>query len=759
MRNNLKRFIAFLLLSIMTALLFSACGSQIEKPLETTVIPADEELTYKDFTGKIIGVEVGAISDVVIENDLSATAMYYNGVPEAIQDIRHGRIAGFIWDLSAARAYASLDSSGDFIVVPVPAEYFAGPLGAFSARQDIIDSFNEFLFEIEENGIKAEAQARWLDETPDLETPMPGIPLTGENGSLRIAICGTEIPFTYVGKDNEYKGYSVELALRFAKREGMGVEFFDMDFSGLIPFVNAGKAELGIANVTITEERRKSILFSESVFDETLGLLALRPSAAILSTPEYTDFVGKKFAVKAGTIYDTMASDDFEASETLLFDDYPSIYEAVQRGAADAGMRGYVAARLSLLDSEYSDLEIISLPERFDLPMGAISMDQDMIDGFDAFLEIIKSDGTYDEMLKRWIEEFDPENVPEMPAIPLTGKNGTLTVNTSSDYMPFSFPGRDGYILGFDIEMANRFAAFLGKDIELVDMAFADILPYLMSGKSDIAISYVTITEERKRSVLFTEPYFVDKSAIIYKQGFGTEASVAGPGGGAGFINWIKTGVYRNLVIDNRWKMIVNGLGVTMTIALLAQVFGTVFGCFICFLLLRKNRIANLVGKVYCALVNGTPVVVLLLISYYMVFAGVNISNILVAVAAFTIVTGAVTGQIFKGSVDTVDNVEIEAARSIGFSATKAFLVVTLPQAVRHALPAYMNSFVELVKATAIVGFIAIQDLTRAGDIIRSRTYDAFFPLIFVAIIYLGVTLTCVWIFKKIINKVSGGLA
>ena len=146
-----------------------------------------------------------------------------------------------------------------------------------------------------------------------------------------------------------------------------------------------------------------------------------------------------------------------------------------------------------------------------------------------------------------------------------------------------------------------------------------------------------------------------------------------------------------------------------------------------------------------------------MMITYYIIFGSTKISNILIAIVAFTIVTGAAVAQNLKGAIETVDPVEIEAARSIGFSAFKAFTTVTLPQAVRRAMPAYTNGFVELVKATAIVGYIAIQDLTRAGDIIRSRTYDAYFPLLFVAVIYLIVTAVCVQVFKLIIKKVNGG--
>ncbi|MCL2261176.1 MAG: amino acid ABC transporter permease, partial [Fibromonadales bacterium] len=259
--------------------------------------------------------------------------------------------------------------------------------------------------------------------------------------------------------------------------------------------------------------------------------------------------------------------------------------------------------------------------------------------------------------------------------------------------------------------------------------------------------------EERKKSVLFSESIYDDLLGIItlkQSQDFGTQAK-------SGFAEWVKTGIERNLITDNRWKMILNGLGVTMIISFAAQFFGTIFGGFVCFVLTRKNKFVQWFGNLYCSLIYGTPVVVLLMIAYYIIFGSANISNVFVAIVAFTMIMGAIIAQILKGAIDTIDPVEIEAARSIGFSAFKAFMTVTLPQAVRRALPGYTNAFVELVKATAIVGYIAIQDLTRAGDIIRSRTYDAYFPLLVIAVIYLLVTTISIQLFKLAIKKSNGG--
>jgi polar amino acid transport system substrate-binding protein len=389
--------------------------------------------------------------------------------------------------------------------------------------------------------------------------------------------------------------------------------------------------------------------------------------------------------------------------------------------------------------------------------MGAVSLNQDIINRFNVFLFGLEADGTLADMRYRWLDNV-PDLGSTMPDIPLTGVNGTLRVATSAGSMPFAYMGANNELKGYSIELVRRFAAHEGLDIVFSEMEFGAMLPYVIGGRADIAIADISITEERKLSVLFTDPIYYDLGGIIVLRPGGAAADVPARTGG-GFIEWLRTGIQRNLITDNRWRMVVNGLGVTLNIALFSQLFGTIFGCFICWLLMRKNRLVNWFARFYCGLIHGTPAVVLLMITYYIVFGGTRVSNIIIAVAAFTMIMGASIAQNLKGAIATVDIVEIEAARSIGFSAFRAFMTVTLPQAVRRVLPSYTNGFVELVKMTAIVGFIAIQDLTRAGDIIRSRTFDAYFPLLFVAFIYLIITTICVQVFKFIVKKVNGGVA
>jgi ABC-type amino acid transport system permease subunit len=163
----------------------------------------------------------------------------------------------------------------------------------------------------------------------------------------------------------------------------------------------------------------------------------------------------------------------------------------------------------------------------------------------------------------------------------------------------------------------------------------------------------------------------------------------------------------------------------------------------------------NLVAKLYLTVIRGTPVVLQLLIIMYVVFATVKIDKLLVAVIAFGINSAAYVAEIFRSGIMSIDKGQMEAGRSLGLNYRQTMLRIILPQAVKNVLPALGNEFIVLLKETSIAGYIAVQDLTRAGDIIRSRTYDAFTPLIAVAIIYL----TLVMILSHFVGRLERRLA
>lgn len=197
-----------------------------------------------------------------------------------------------------------------------------------------------------------------------------------------------------------------------------------------------------------------------------------------------------------------------------------------------------------------------------------------------------------------------------------------------------------------------------------------------------------------------------------------------------------------NFISGDRWHYIVDGLGVTLEVTLFSGIVGILIGFLVAIIRSSHDntgrfKLLNLLCKLYLTVIRGTPVVVQLLIIYFVVFGSVKIDKTLVAIMAFGINSGAYVAEIFRSGIMSIEAGQFEAGRSLGFNYTQTMWYVIMPQAFKNVLPALCNEFIALLKETSVAGYIALQDLTKGGDIIRSRTYDAFMPLLAVALIYL----------------------
>lgn len=211
-----------------------------------------------------------------------------------------------------------------------------------------------------------------------------------------------------------------------------------------------------------------------------------------------------------------------------------------------------------------------------------------------------------------------------------------------------------------------------------------------------------------------------------------------------------------NFIADDRWKYIWNGLKVTLQVTFFAVIMGIVLGFLIAIVRSThdktgKMKILNALCQVYLTVIRGTPVVVQLLIIYFVIFGSVDIDKVLVAILAFGLNSAAYVAEIFRSGIMSIDNGQFEAGRSLGFNYVQTMFYIIMPQAFKNVLPALGNEFIVLLKETSVSGYIALQDLTKGGDIIRSRTYDAFMPLIAVAAIYL----VMVMVFSKLVSMLE----
>jgi His/Glu/Gln/Arg/opine family amino acid ABC transporter permease subunit len=206
------------------------------------------------------------------------------------------------------------------------------------------------------------------------------------------------------------------------------------------------------------------------------------------------------------------------------------------------------------------------------------------------------------------------------------------------------------------------------------------------------------------------------------------------------FVETVVNSFEKNLLSGNAYLIVLKGLWVTILISALGLFFGTIFGALLCALRMSGIKAFRWISRLIIAVLRGSPVLLLLMILYYVVFAESRINPVIIAVIGFAINSGAHIAEVMRSALEAVDKRQFEAARMLGFSRVKAFLAVTLPQAGRIAKPVYQNSIINLIQWTSVVGYITITDLTRTVNNIGTRTGDPFFALFFGALIYLGLS-------------------
>lgn len=227
--------------------------------------------------------------------------------------------------------------------------------------------------------------------------------------------------------------------------------------------------------------------------------------------------------------------------------------------------------------------------------------------------------------------------------------------------------------------------------------------------------------------------------AIDYSRCYATATqpvATPAPSDIANFFTDIANSFYSNIIYEKRYLLILDGLKNTVIISIFATSIGTLLGAFICMMRRSSTMALRVFAQIYIAIVRGTPVLIVLMLTFYVLFASVDIDPIFVAIIAFALNFSAYVAEILRSGIDGIDSGQSEAGLAMGFSKLQTFRHIILPQTIRRILPVYKGEFITLVKMTSVVGYVAVQDLTKASDIIRSRTYDPFFPLVMVAILY-----------------------
>lgn len=721
----MKRKMTLLGLIIILVLSLTGCGTESEQISDLSMLTG----------GKTFAVPTGTVADqFVLDKFPDAKIKYFNSALDCALAAKNNKVDAGVYDKPILENIAA--KNGELSVLPevlVEDNYGFAVQPQNTELKTVID---QVVQKRKTDGTYDDMYKRWFPKQ-GVPAPMPDIPLTNNKGTLRMGTAAVTEPMSFVDGSQNIVGFDIELAKYIAQEMDMQLEIVDMEFGALIPALRADKVDMIAAGLSITEERAKKVLFSESYYAGGIAAIVqsdteteIENESNLLKTID--DIKDKQIGVLLGTVHDTYASKMFPNAKILQYKTPPDLMTAIKAGKVDGAFYNSEVMTGILRNDD----ELAFLDERvFSIPVGTgFKQGHDELrESFNAFLQQTKDSGIYDDMVERWITNGSTK----MPVIKNSRTNGTLTVGMVSDKgLPFTVV-KDNKLIGFDVELVERFAAYLGKDLKISDMDFGSLVAAVATNKVDMIASTVMITEERMKQIDFSDPYY-ELGACVFalKSNIAQYAGQVEPVDKAPFLQRLSYSFYSNIIKENRYLLLVDGLEITVIISLLAVLFGTLLGAVICFMRMIKNRFLNWIARTYIAILRGTPVLVLLMIIFYIVFKSVHISPVLVAVIAFGMNFAAYVSEMFRTAIESVDKGQKEAGIASGFTEVQTFLYIIMPQAIRQVLPVYKGEFISLLKMTSVVGYIAVQDLTKASDIIRSRTFDAFFPLIMVAVLY-----------------------
>lgn len=749
MKNYLTPLTVFAIILFVTA-----CGDT-----KTYITKLD------DINTSSIGAMTGTTGEQLAKKRFpNATIKSFDDIMDAIAALKADQLDAVITGFPAAMNASKHNKDLQYLEEPVDNENTC--IAVRKGETELLNSLNEIVKTLHDDGTLKDMRRRWFKkdllpyETIDLKLPVKG-------KLLKIGTSATREPFCFVDEHRNVTGHDGELARRISIMLNRPIEFVDMKFSALIPALKSGKIDVIVAGMTATNERRKSVDFTDSYFQNSQVILVKKhiednnyEQNDKIKLTKAEDIKDKRVAVLLGSVHDTYMMKHYPNAATLQYKSPSEILLAVRSGKVDAAI--YTTESLKEMLRNDNELTIVG-DTLFTVPiaMGFNKANDVLREKFNAFLKNIRNDGVFDDMLNRWI--MKGETV--MPVIDFGKAQGNIVVGMVSDKgLPFTVI-KDNNLVGFDVELVYRFAAWLGKKPKIVDMEFGSLIAAAATNKIEMITSTLMITEERKKQIDFSDEYMrLGASVFALKKNVeDSDMSSVGetsPSQSSSFFNSVAESFHNNIILEKRYLLIIDGLQTTIIISILSILFGTVLGSVVCFMRMSRRKILSSIAKIYISILRGTPVLVLLMIIFYVVFASVDIEPSIVAVIAFGLNFAAYVSEMYRTGIEGVDKGQTEAGIALGFTKVTTFVYIVLPQAARRILPVYKGEVISLVKMTSIVGYIAVQDLTKASDIIRSRTFDAFFPLIMVAVLYFLISWLLMmllgYIEKKTNPKLSG---
>ena len=667
----LRSAVCIAVLVCLILAVFTGCGTREQEVRQFK--------SLSDFDGTVMGALTGAPYEKMMAEDFHGlTWKYYDDAPTGFAAVKKGDIDAFVTD-APITTLAAAKSPEELAVFP---DSFNTTDFAMVMKKggELVEPVSQAIRELREEGVLQELQEKWFsgdDERMVIHwenyntEPRPG-------GVLRYYYDPGNMPMTYADSKGRAAGLESELALMIADKLDMGIEMHTALLPSVMLYVQTGKGDLGAGCLTVTDERKESMDFCESYYRGGATLLCRKSNLReILAERDSVDLKapGTVIAYEVGTITEEAARKAFPEAEYMAVSDAADGFLAVSSKKATAFAADKVVFE-KYMQSSSEKLRIyenktIGETGRIAAGISRVTELPDAEEKINRFLREITENGILEDMQQRWIfdgnYEMPESEVPENPQV-------TLKIGTTVLLEPYSF-FQGETLTGMDLELALRFAAWCNAGVEVSTYDWGGLVTACGAGKVDYIFSNLMDTPERRESVDFSIPYGETETVLVVS----AETEAAAHQAQKSITEKLIENFQKTFVRENRWKLILSGLLVTLEISVFAGALGTLLGFGICLCLRSKVRILSGFFRGFCGLIQGIPSLVVLMIANFVIFGSVTIPPVLVGIFSFSIVFAVSVSGILNTGIGTIDPGQWEAASSLGFGKVQTFVKIILP--------------------------------------------------------------------------------
>lgn len=453
-------------------------------------------------------------------------------------------------------------------------------------------------------------------------------------------------------------------------------------------------------------------------------------------------FDGKSIALTKGTSFENALKEDerFRDVTYVRASNTSDSLGLIFRGKADYFVTDRVNAEM--ICSKYRNVRILDEAVTHEYFGFAVQKESLLREQFNGILSELRSDGTLDAMKSKWMGSGRSEKI--VPVQELSEVRGKIKVAVNSLYEPMCYRDEDGNITGFDIDLLFAICDRLGYRVEFVEEDLDMLVPLVSIGKANVALSGLSITDERLELVDFTDSYFDSGAVLIARD----------DRAGSNIITALKNGFYDTFIEEERASMLADGLLTTLKILIAAFVIGNTLGFLVFLWVYGGNRTVTKIVDTLTMILVHTPTSTALLIMFYLVFGRSSASSALIASVALGFMFGNCCCDDWRTSAKEFSKTELEAAYSMGYTRYQALFKLILPRIAGSYLSLQRIEVIILCRDTSLVGMISATDISMVFDAIREETMEPFVPVIFTAITYIVLA----FIAGKLVSCIGIGL-